>query len=57
MVVLAIAPTHRLEIDNQTVAELFAAIIDGFFLSYLLAARRVRDTFSDFPPPLDPPGG
>jgi hypothetical protein len=29
-----------------------AGIADAYFLLYLLAARRIRDTFTDFPPPL-----
>jgi hypothetical protein len=29
-----------------------AGIADAYFLLYFLAARRIRDTFSDFPPPL-----
>ena len=28
-----------------------AGIVDAYFLLYLIAARRVRDTFNDFPPP------
>jgi hypothetical protein len=32
---------------------LFFVAIDAYFLLYILTARRVRDTFSDFPPPLN----
>jgi len=30
-----------------------AALVDLYFLAYILIARRVRDSFSDFPPPRD----
>ncbi len=41
------------EIDDQTLLPLISAATDAYFLIYVLAARRVRDTFSDFPPPLE----
>jgi hypothetical protein len=40
------------QITDQFVLTLFASGIDVYFLAYILAARRVRDTFSDFPAPL-----
>jgi hypothetical protein len=43
------------QITDQFIVTLFASGIDVYFLAYILAARRVRDTFMDFPPPLAPP--
>jgi hypothetical protein len=42
------------QITDQIVPTLFASGVDVYFLAYILAARRVRDTFSDFPAPLRP---
>jgi hypothetical protein len=42
------------EVNDQTILSLLAAGIDLYFLIYVLAARRVRDAFGEFPPPLDP---
>jgi hypothetical protein len=54
--ILSVMPLARIgEINDQTVPSLLAAVVDLYFLLYLLVARRVRDTFSDFPPHLDPP--
>jgi hypothetical protein len=39
------------EIDEQGVWSLLSAAIDAYFLFYVLAARRVRDTFAEFPAP------
>jgi hypothetical protein len=39
--------------DQQLLVWLLAAGIDAYFLLYILVARRVRDTFAEFPPPLD----
>jgi hypothetical protein len=41
------------EIDDQAMMSLLAAAADAYFLLYILLARRVRDAFSEFPPPLD----
>jgi hypothetical protein len=41
------------QISDQFVLTLFASGIDVYFLSYILAARRVRDTFQDFPARLE----
>ena len=41
------------EIDDQAMMSLLAAAADAYFLFYILLARRVRDAFSEFPPPLD----
>jgi Protein of unknown function (DUF2919) len=43
-------------IDDQSLLPIASAVADGYFLVYVLAARRVRDTFSDFPPPLETTG-
>jgi hypothetical protein len=40
-------------LDDRTAAPLAAAMIDAFFLTYVLVARRVRDAFCDFPAPLE----
>jgi hypothetical protein len=40
-------------IDDQNLLPIAGAVADVYFLVYVLAARRVRDTFSDFPPPLE----
>jgi hypothetical protein len=37
------------QITDQFVVTLFASGIDLYFIAYILAARRVRDTFQDFP--------
>jgi hypothetical protein len=42
------------EISDQSLLSLIAAVADLYFLVYILAARRVRDAFSEFPPPLAP---
>ncbi len=42
------------EINDQSLMSLLAAAADAYFLLYVLVARRVRDAFSEFPPPLDP---
>jgi hypothetical protein len=41
------------EFSDQIMPSLFTAGIDVYLLTYVLAARRVRDTFLEFPPPLD----
>jgi hypothetical protein len=35
---------------NPTLISLLAALFDIYFLVYILATRRVRDAFADFPP-------
>ena len=44
---------HR-DINDQFLVSLLTSGMDVYFLVYVLAARRVRDTFADFPPPLGP---
>jgi hypothetical protein len=48
-----VLPIRQREIDQQVLVSLCAAGIDAYFLLYILVARRVRDTFADFPPPLN----
>jgi hypothetical protein len=48
---LAVALWRR-EVPGQSGTLLLTGAIDVYFLAYLLAARRVRDTFLDFPPVL-----
>jgi hypothetical protein len=38
-------------LGDQPILALGAASVDLYFLAFILIARRVRDTFSDFPPP------
>lgn len=54
IVPLVIALMRRREIDDQSLWSVFAVLIDVFFLLYILAARRVRQAFSEFPLPLGP---
>ena len=49
-----IAPLWHRDINDQLLMSLLSAGMDAYFLLYVLAARRVRDTFADFPPPLVP---
>ena len=41
------------EINDQSLLSLCAAAVDGYFLVYVLAARRVRHAFAEFPAPVD----
>jgi len=43
------------EINDQSIWSLVAAAGDLYFLIYVLAARKVRQVFSEFPAPLDSP--
>lgn len=56
IVLLVIAVIRLGEIDSSSLLSLGAAMGDAYFLVYILAARRVRDTFADFPAPLTQPG-
>lgn len=40
-------------LDDNAVLSIFGVLVDLYFAAYVLAARRVRDTFRDFPPPLE----
>jgi hypothetical protein len=44
---------RRGEINDQSIWSMIAAALDLYFLLYILAARRVREAFSQFPPPLE----
>lgn len=48
----AYALTRNGDITDQSLASLLEVGFDLYFLLYVLAARRVRDTFADFPLPL-----
>ena len=52
-VVLTDSALHHSELDAQAGSGLLAGALDLYFLVYLLAARRVRDVFSDFPAPTE----
>jgi hypothetical protein len=39
---------------DESIVPIGSILMDGYFLVYVLAARRVRDSFSDFPPPNQP---
>jgi Protein of unknown function (DUF2919) len=41
--------------NDLTLSSLLAAAGDMYFLFYILAAKRVRDAFSEFPAPSQPP--
>jgi hypothetical protein len=43
------------EINSSTLISLIAAVVDVYFLVYVLAARRVRHVFSEFPAPSSRP--
>jgi hypothetical protein len=48
---LSVLPLVRTrELGADTAPALFVGAADLYFLVYVLAARRVRDTFGDFPP-------
>jgi hypothetical protein len=42
------------EISDSSLMSLIAAAVDAYFLTYVLAARRVRDAFAEFPMPVTP---
>lgn len=52
---LLVGVIRQEEINEQSLLSLIAAVVDLYFLVYILAARRVRHAFSEFPAPLDPP--
>jgi DUF2919 family protein len=41
---------------DQPIITMGSELIDVYFLAYILFARRVRDTFTDFPPPREAAG-
>jgi hypothetical protein len=53
--VLTIALIRRGDINDQSIWSVVAAGGDMYFLVYILAARKVRHVFSEFPAPLDSP--
>jgi hypothetical protein len=55
-ILLGIALIKQGEINDQALISMLAAAGDLYFLVYILVARRVRDAFAEFPPPLEPAG-
>ena len=55
VILLSIALIRQGQINDQSLWSFFAAVGDLYFLVYILAARRVRHAFSEFPAPLSPP--
>lgn len=54
IVLLSVALIRQGEINDQSLLSFLATAVDLYFLVYILAARRVRDAFSEFPPPSEP---
>jgi hypothetical protein len=48
--------TRLTELSDQMAISIVAGFADLYFLAYILFARRVRDAFTDFPPPLPAAG-
>jgi hypothetical protein len=46
---------RRSEIDAHWMGSVCAVAADLYFLAYILANRRVRHAFAEFPAPVDPP--
>ncbi|MGO9988178.1 MAG: DUF2919 family protein [Steroidobacteraceae bacterium] len=55
IVLLIIGLIRQGEINDQPMWSVFAAVADVYFLTYILAVRRVRDAFAEFPAPLNVP--
>jgi hypothetical protein len=53
LIVTMLPLARNFELDQQTAPGLIAAVVDLYFLLYVVLAQRVRDTFGDFPPRLD----
>jgi len=51
---VARAPIRHPQIDDETLVSLALGLVDLYFLLYILCARRVRDTYAEFPPPQPP---
>ena len=49
---LVIGLIRQGEVNDQSLLSLIAAVVDLYFLVYILAARRVRHAFSEFPLPV-----
>jgi hypothetical protein len=50
---ILISPLRLGELGDRSALPLLTALIDLYLLVYVLAARRVRDVFADFPQPLE----
>jgi hypothetical protein len=55
VLLLANSPVRHGELNNLAVWPTLATALDLYFLVYVLAARQVRDVFSDFPAALESP--
>jgi len=44
------APIRHPQVDDEVLVQLAMGVVDLYFLLYILFARRVRDTFAEFPP-------
>jgi len=55
MALIFMALIRQGEITESSLLPLIAAAVDAYFLMYILAARRVRHAFSEFPMPSGPP--
>jgi Protein of unknown function (DUF2919) len=55
MILLLVGLIRHGEINDQSMWSVFALGADLYFVAYILAARRVRHAFAEFPPPLDTP--
>ena len=53
--VLLIGIVRQPEINDPALFSAFALLVDVYFLAYILLSRRVRQAFSEFPPPLHAP--
>jgi Protein of unknown function (DUF2919) len=55
MALIGIALIRQADVSDLSLLSLVAAAVDAYFLAYILAARRVRQAFSEFPAPVAPP--
>jgi hypothetical protein len=55
LILSSIAAIRIGNFEGDALLSLSSAAFDGYFLLYLMLARRVRDTFLEFPPPNDAP--
>lgn len=49
LTLIGYAAVQRKQFDDNLIPLLTAALLDVYFLTYVLFAKRVRDTFSEFP--------
>lgn len=51
LAMLLLTSLRQLELNDDVLVSLMLGVVDVYFLLYALLARRVRDTFAEFPPP------